>query len=130
MKQYLMKLKSGNYLRGLMGILSLLGFIGVFTEERTFLAFFAFAMDFEYFFIKTDEMSEKYLNRSASRAFYCGMIATAVVALICFFAERHAGSAALTHGVGVGFGVSIAVHDLSVAYYAFKESWWLEHDKE
>ena len=35
---------------GLIGLLSLLGFVGVFTGERYFLGFFAFAVDFEYFF--------------------------------------------------------------------------------
>ena len=31
---------------GLIGLLSLLGFVGVFTGERYFLGFFAFAVDF------------------------------------------------------------------------------------
>ena len=35
---------------GLIGLLSLLGFVGVFTGERYFLGFFAFAVDFQYFF--------------------------------------------------------------------------------
>ena len=34
---------------GLIGLLSLLGFVGVFTGERYFLGFFAFAVDFQYF---------------------------------------------------------------------------------
>ena len=38
------------YLYGSLGFLSLLGFIGVFTDQRYFLGFFAFAVDFEYFF--------------------------------------------------------------------------------
>ena len=67
-------MKSKRYLYGLMGLLSLLGFIGIFTEAKSFLAFFAFVVDFEYFFIKSDEMLEEYMNKSASRAFYCGMI--------------------------------------------------------
>lgn len=41
-------MKSKRYMYGLMGLLSLLGFIGIFTEERSFLAFFAFIVDFEY----------------------------------------------------------------------------------
>ena len=40
-------MKSKRYLYGLMGLLSLLGFIGVFTEAKSFLGFFAFAVDFE-----------------------------------------------------------------------------------
>lgn len=45
-------MKSKNYLYGAMGFLSLLGFIGIFTDERIFLAFFAFVVDFEYFLSK------------------------------------------------------------------------------
>ena len=77
-------MKSKRYLYGLMGLLSLLGFIGVFTEAKSFLGFFAFAVDFEYFFIKSDEMLEEYMNKSASRAFYCGMISVALVSFVCF----------------------------------------------
>ena len=58
-----------SYWHGLLGFLSLLGFIGVFTEERAFLAFFAFIVDFEYFFLKSDEMVEEYMNRSAPERF-------------------------------------------------------------
>ena len=39
---------------GLIGLLSLLGFVGVFTGERYFLGFFAFAVDFQYFFARAD----------------------------------------------------------------------------
>lgn len=123
-------MKSKSYLYGLMGLLSLLGFIGVFTGERAFLAFFAFAVDFEYFFIKTDEMLEEYMNKSASRAFYCGMITTAVVSLICFFVTRYSGNISLLYGFAAGWGVSVAVHGVSIGYYKFKEGWGLEYDKE
>lgn len=123
-------MKTRGYLYGCMGLLSLLGFIGVFTDERVFLAFFAFIVDFEYFFIKTDEMLEEYMNKSAARAFYCGMLTTAVVALICFFVNSHAGNVSLLYGFAAGWGISVAVHGISIGYYKFKESWSLEYDKE
>ena len=50
-------------LYGMLGFLSLLGFAGVFTEARGFLGFFAFAVDFQYFFLKSDEMLEEQLGR-------------------------------------------------------------------
>lgn len=121
-------MKSKRYLYGLMGLLSLLGFIGILTDERAFLAFFAFVVDFEYFFIKTDEMVEEYMNKSASRAFYCGMVTTAVVALTCFFINKHTGNTALVYGFAAGWAVSVVVHGLSIGYYTFKESWGIEHD--
>lgn len=123
-------MKSKRYLYGLMGLLSLLGFVGIFTEQRTFLAFFGFAVDFEYFFIKSDEMFEEYMNKAAARAFYCGMITTAVVALISIFVANQAGNNALLIGFASGWGVSVAVHGFSIGYYRFKESWGLEHDPE
>ena len=50
-------------LYGMLGFLSLLGFVGVFTEARGFLGFFAFAVDFQYFFLKSDEMLAEQLAR-------------------------------------------------------------------
>ena len=44
------------YLFGATGILALLGFIGLFSDDKSFLAFFAFALNLEFFFIKDDEM--------------------------------------------------------------------------
>ena len=86
-----MKMRRNLY--GSLGLLSLLGLIGVFTEAKSFLAFFAFAVDFEYFFMESDEMLEESMNRSASRAFYLGMVSMALVALVCFFGgltdEKH-----------------------------------------
>lgn len=51
------------YLYGSLGLLSLLGFVGVLTQERVFLLFFAFAVDFGHWFRKNDEMVEDYMNR-------------------------------------------------------------------
>lgn len=96
-------MKSRCYTEGLLGFLSLLGFVGIFTEHRAFLAFFAFAVDFRYFFLASDEMLKEYMNKSAARAFYWDMLVTGCVA---------------------------AVQALSVAYYQMKESWGLGHDPE
>ena len=123
-------MKSKRYLYGLMGLLSLLGFIGIFTEAKSFLAFFAFAVDFEYFFIKSDEMLEEYMNKSASRAFYCGMISVALVSIVCFFAGLKEEKEALITGLASGWAVSVVIYALSTAYYGFKEKWGLENDKE
>ena len=62
-------MKKKYYLEGMLGLLSLLGFVGVFTEERMFLAFFAFACNFQYFFIPADEMMTAYMNKSAAPGF-------------------------------------------------------------
>lgn len=59
-------------LSGLMGLLSLLGEIGGVTEERMFLSFFAFAVDFQHCFLKSEEMLETALIRSAAWGFTRG----------------------------------------------------------
>ena len=79
-----------------------MGFVGVFTGETSFLGFFAFAVDFEYFFLKSDEMLEEYMNKSASRAFYWGMIAMALVSLSCFFTGWKGDNEALLTGLPSG----------------------------
>ena len=119
-------MRSKRVLYGLMGLLSLLGFVGVFTEERAFLAFFAFAVDFQYFFIKSDEMMDEYMNKSASRAFCCGMIATAVASLAAL--ALSSASEALLTGFAAGWAVSVIVYAVSTSYYVIKENWGLERD--
>ena len=83
---------------GLLGFLSLLGWIGVFTQERVFLLFFAFAVDFQYFFLPSDEMLEESMARCAARGFL------------------------------LGFGIAVMVYELSSAYYGFRESRGLGDD--
>lgn len=111
---------------GCLGFLSFLGFLGIFTEERSFLAFFGFAVNFEYFFMKTDEMMREYMNLSAARAFVCGMVTTAAVTL--FWAVTHGMEKALLSGLAWGWAVSVFVYALSTAYYGFRESWWAADD--
>ena len=120
-------MKTKRMLYGAMGFLSLLGFIGVFSEARSFLAFFAFAVDFQYFFLPSDEMMDAYMSRSAARAFYCGLGAWAAGAGAGFFAGA-GGAAALTAGLALGWGVAVAVYALSTAYYGLREKWGLGDD--
>ena len=118
------------WLYGLMGLLSLLGLIGIFTKERSFLFFFAFLVDFEYFFLKSDEMLEDYMNRSASRAFFCVMIATAAVTLLCFFLRGQIAGGSLLTGFAAGWAVSVTVYAVSTAYYGIRERWDLASDQK
>ena len=115
------------YLYGLTGLLSLLGFIGVFTGEKTFLAFFAFVVNFEYFFIKTDELLDEQMHKSAAYAFYCGMLAVAVISLISIVVNKD-GSLSLINGLAAGWAVSIIVHSILTVYYGFREKWGLSDD--
>ena len=93
-----MKRKGSLY--GWMGCLSLLGLIGIFSEEKLFLTFFAFAVDFEYFFMRSDEMLEEYMNRSAARGFYWGMLTVGLAALAGFFLGRVGAKGLVTCAAG------------------------------
>ena len=99
-------MRSKQVMHGCVGLLSLLGFVGVFTPHREFLAFFAFAVDFEYFFLASDEMLEGYMDRSAARAFCWGMVA--VAACLPGFCAAAGGECepgpAVRHSGGLGGG--------------------------
>ena len=122
-------MRSRYYMEGLLGLLSLLGFVGIFTEEKYFLSFFAFAVDFEYFFIQTDEMMDRYMDKAAARAFYCDMFATGVVTAGCIL-FGHSLQQAMLYGVCTGWGLALAVQALLVAYYRTRESLGAGHDPQ
>lgn len=115
------------YLYGSLGFLSLLGFIGVFTEERSFLAFFAFAVDFQYFFLPSDEMAEVQLTRAAALGFVAGMLAMAAVTLGTLFLGGTPGRA-MAAGCAAGWAVSVVMFAGITALYGFRESWGLDRD--
>ena len=98
---------------GLIGLLSLLGFVGVFTGERYFLGFFAFAVDFQYFFAKADEMQEGQILRSAARGFFVGMGVTAVGTLL-LLALGGGTTEALYLSSGLGWGGSGGIRPLQL----------------
>lgn len=121
-------MKTKSRLCGLMGFLFLLGFLGFFTGQRLFLAFFAFAPNFQYFFIRSDEMVEEYMSKSAAMAFYVGMVAVALVTLIRFFLSSQGANAALVTGMASGWVVSVLVHSLALIYYQLREGAGLSND--
>ncbi len=117
-------------LYGCMGFLSLLGFIGVFTEEWAFLGFFGFAVNFEYLFIKSDEMIEEYLNKSAATAFYFGVLSLGAVTLINYLFISKNGAQALTSGLVASWIVSILINTAMVLKYSISERWNVLNDKK
>ena len=107
------------------GFLALLGLIGIFTDQRAFLTFFAFAVDFEYFFVKADEMWEMYMCRSAAKSFCLGMIAMAFTSLGTFIATGE-GNESLVAGLAAGWAAAVAANAVLVAIYSFSASRALE----
>ena len=108
---------------GLLGFLSLLGWIGVFTQERVFLLFFAFAVDF----LPSDEMLEESMARCAARGFLFGVLSMAAAVLLGMAAGLPV-EATLAKGCVLGFGIAVMVYELSSAYYGFRESRGLGDD--
>ena len=115
-------MKSRYYLEGLLGLLSVLGFVGVFTEERMFLAFFAFACNFQYFFIRADEMETGRIQRSAALGFFAGMTVSVAAALGCLLLGDSS-KEGLYPAFALGWGVAVAVYALSDFWSSCKE-WW------
>ena len=112
-------------LYGMLGMLSLLGFVGIFTEERGFLGFFAFAVDFQYFFVKSDEMLEEQLTRSAALGFVAGMLTMAAVTAGTLLSGWTPGRA-MAAGCAAGWGGAVLVHALASVWSGFRENWGLE----
>ena len=115
------------YLYGATGFLSLLGFVGIFSDVRSFLAFFAFAVDFQYFFLPSDEMLEHQLTQSAAFGFYAGMLLTAGGTLCSFFRGDPANTA-LLNGFAVGWVAAVLIHAVATACYGLREHWGALHD--
>ena len=107
---------------GLIGLLSLLGFVGGFTPERAFLGFFAFAVDFQYFFIRADEMETGRIQRSAALGFFAGMTVSVAAALGCLLLGDSS-KEGLYPAFAMGWGVAVAVYALSGFWWSCKE-WW------
>ena len=121
-------MKVRKFFYGATGFLSLLGVIGVMSNEKEFLPFFVFAINFEYWFMKQDEMLDEYMNKSASRGFYCGMIATACITLYSFLVKQNSGSEAFTSGLALGWAISVIVYSISTGYFGIKEKWGICND--
>ena len=109
-------MKVRKFFYGATGFLSLLGVIGVMSNEK------------EYWFMKQDEMLDEYMNKSASRGFYCGMIATACITLYSFLVKQNSGSEAFTSGLALGWAISVIVYSISTAYFGIKEKWGICND--
>lgn len=90
-------------------------------------SFFAFAVDFQYFFLPSDEMLEESMARCAARGFLFGVLSMAAAVLLGMAAGLPV-EAALAKGCVLGFGIAVMVYELSSAYYGFQESRGLEDD--
>lgn len=95
---------------GFIGLLSLLGFVGLFGEEPLFLSFFAFAIFFEYFWVQPDELFVETIRKCATYAFFINLFITAGATFIFHYFKIS--SNPLAGGTALGFGIAVAVFAL------------------
>ena len=67
---------------GFVGLLSLLGFVGVFTEHRWFMTYFILVAYFSYFRVIPDEMFRDMVKKCAAAAFFVNLAVTSVAMLV------------------------------------------------
>ena len=117
------------FMYGSMGFLSFIGFSWYYHQrKKVFFSFLHFVIDFDYWFMKSDEMLEEYMSKSAARGFYSGMITTTLMTLFSFLVESNTSHNALSTGLSYGWSIAIIMYSLSTAYYGLKEKWGLEND--
>lgn len=104
---------------GYIGLVSLLGFWGLFGGEQLFLSFFAFAIFFEYFWITPDEMFINTMRKCATTAFFTNLAITTVATFV--LSQLEISSNPLAGGTALGFGISIAVFALLTFVMELKE---------
>lgn len=114
-------MKKRKILYAMTGLLSLLGFFGIFTEARGFLFFFFSAADFMYLFRASDEMLETWMNQAAAWAFYVGMAAVPLTALGTLLFAGFSPKEALIMALAVGWAAALVVHGVLVGVYALRE---------
>lgn len=57
----------------LLGLASLLGLIGVFSDNRYYLGFFGFLAFFQYLWVVPDELFWEHVRRAGATAFFSGL---------------------------------------------------------
>lgn len=112
---------------GLLGLLSLIGISGIVTHNSSLYPFFAFALFFEYLFVKPDEMFIENMRKAAAWAFYTNIVIT--TAITCYYAlDVQQANTALLKGVGMGFGCSLIVFSFASAWFDWRDRRGVSND--
>lgn len=112
---------------GFLGFFSLIGLLGFWTHNSMYYPFLAFAIFFEYFFVKTDEMFVDNMRKAAAWAFFANLAITTFVT--CYYALiKNSQDIALTKGIGVGFGIALIVFSLVTVCFDWKDRRGVSND--
>lgn len=112
---------------GLFGLLSLIGILGIAANRSSLYPFLAFALFFEYLFVKPDEMFIENMRKAAAWAFHANLAAT--TAITCYYiVMKQPSDIALLKGIGIGFGVSLIVFSFASAWFDWKDRRGISND--
>ncbi|MHB8806208.1 MAG: DUF3796 domain-containing protein [Anaerolineaceae bacterium] len=104
---------------GYLGFIGFLGILGIVTDNKYFLAFFAFVVFFRYFAIKPDELFQLNVQKAATPAFFTEVAVQTITLAITAFTKN---IAQLITGLALSFSISIVVFILILTIYEYKES--------
>lgn len=113
---------------GSLGLLSALGILGIYTENKLFLCFFAFLIHFKYLFVDIDEMLEDYTNKSAAFSFFAGNFVFTIISLYRFFVLNHDLYESSIFALLFSWSISIFVYTILIIIYEFKEKIGMRND--
>ena len=112
---------------GFLGFFSLIGLLGFWTHNPMYFPFLGFALFFEYFFVKTDEMFIDNMRKAAAWAFFSNLTTATIVT--CYYAIiKNNSDVALTKGIGLGFGVAIIVFFFVTTCFDWKDRRGVSND--
>jgi len=109
-------------LYGLIGLLSLLGIVGLYTEEKYLLFFFFAVVDFKFLFKKPDEMQIEQLKKAGALACYCAMVAFPISMVISLFLFRFEFLNAWILSNAILIGILFGVQSIAMIYFSYAES--------
>lgn len=113
---------------GSLGLLSALGILGIYTENKLFLCFFAFLIHFKYLFIDIDEMLEDYTNKSAAFSFFAGNLVFVIISLYKFFVLNYGLYEYSIFALILAWTISIFVYTILIIIYEFREKLGMRND--
>jgi hypothetical protein len=104
---------------GYLGFLGLLGIVSFASYNWTYLWFFAFFIFFRFFWVIPDELFRENIKKSATPAFFTGMVIYFITAALTVF---HISIAVYVAGLVIGFASSFLVFAILLAPYSYRES--------
>lgn len=104
---------------GYLGFLGLLGILSFISQHWTYLWFFCFFIFFRFFWVIPDELFRENVKRSATPAFFTGMVLYVITAALTAF---HISTSVYVAGLVIGFASSFLVFAVLLAIYSYRES--------